>query len=68
MNDLFVLETNNKLRTCKEEDMFCWRLKDILAHFYLDLASAKAHVQICSLFDLPGTEQEVDCWKGQVSS
>jgi hypothetical protein len=68
MNDLFVLEANNKLRACKEEDLFCWKLKDIFAHHYLDFTSPKASAQVCTYFDLAGTEQEVDCWKGQISS
>lgn len=68
MNDLFVLEPNNKLRACKEEDMFCWKLKDIFAHFYFDFTSPQASARVCTFFDLLGADQEVDCWKGQISS
>jgi hypothetical protein len=47
-NDLFIIENNgNKLRPCLEADYFCWKLKDIVSHFNLDIEENIKYGKIC---------------------
>lgn len=57
-DDYFVLDSNTgngKLKACKEDDWVCWKLKDILLHFYIDISNSKGQAQICNYFDLIGS-------------
>lgn len=63
-----VDSNSNRLRSCKEEDLFCWKLSDLVNHFKLNLTLGKDQAQICSLFDITGVEHEGDCWYGQISA
>ena len=53
-------ERNLKLRVCKEDDFFCWKLEQI--------ATIKKIKNVCEIFDINTKEGDKACWNGQVSS
>lgn len=59
---------NSKIRACREDDLFCWPLAQIVKAMNYSRSTSEGQVKICELFSITSAEHEGDCWKGQVSS